>query len=105
MTISHQTRVYVYGLVAAVINGVSNSVVVVMVDPGTFNLFDGGFKKLCAVGAATAVFSFFTFLKDHPLPDPEKDTDGKAAAQKLISDVVRSATAGDAVKPTDLKLE
>jgi hypothetical protein len=106
MSVSYQGRVYLHGLVAAILNGVSNSVVVIMVDPTTFNLFQGGFRKLLAVAGASAVFSLFTYLKDHPLPDPEKDADGKAAAQKAISDVVRSATSGDAgVKPTDLKLE
>lgn len=90
---THQTRVYLYGAVAASMNGFANSMVVVMVDPTTFNLFQGGWKKLFAVAVASAMFSFFTYLKDHPLPMPQ-DADFAAAAQAKISAIVKSGTTG-----------
>lgn len=72
---TYQWRVYWHGLAAAMLNGIGNSAVVVMVDPLQFNLFQGGFMKLTVVAAASAAFAFFTYLKEHPLPDPKKDTD------------------------------
>ena len=71
----YQTRVWLHGLVAACLNGVANSVVLVMVDPLKFNLFQGGARELGIAAVASAVFAFFTYLKTHPLPDPEKDVD------------------------------
>lgn len=72
---TYRVRVWLHGLVAAVINGVSTSAVVILADPTTFNLFQGGAAKLGLVAATAGALAFFTYLKDHPLPDPDKDSD------------------------------
>ncbi len=103
---TYQTRVYLHGAFASVVNGISNSVVAIMVDPQTFNLFQGGARKLTLIAAASGVFAFFTYLKDHPLPTP-KDTDFEIAAQAKISAIVQTGT-GDGTQPQalpNLKLE
>jgi hypothetical protein len=81
----YRFRVWLYGLLAATLNGVANSVVLVMVDPMKFNLFQGGARELGIAAAASAVFAFFTYLKTHPLPDPEKDVDYAAVSQQAVA--------------------
>jgi len=56
------------GLFAALIGGASNGVAVVIVDPTTFNLFQGGAKKLGGVCLVFAIVSAALYLKEHPLP-------------------------------------
>lgn len=97
LRLTYKWRVYLHGLVAAVINAISNSAVVVMVDPAQFNLFQGGARKLSMVAGASAVFAFFTFLKDHPLPDPDKDADFAAAQTKAVEKVMVQGTGDDAI--------
>ncbi len=99
MRLTYKWRVYLHGLVAAIINAVSNSAVVAMVDPAQFNLFQGGARKLGMVAAASAAFAFFTFLKEHPLPDPDKDTDFAAAQTKAVEKVMVNGTGDGGVVP------
>lgn len=63
-------RKWLRGLIAAVVNGVSNGFLVVMVDPTTFNLQDGK-VKLGTVMLLSGALGLFTYLKDHALPDEE----------------------------------
>ena len=62
-------RLWVRGLVAALINGAANSVTVVIVDPVDFNLFQGGFMKLASVSVVSAFFGGALYLQKHPLPE------------------------------------
>lgn len=94
----YKWRMWFHGLIAGILNAIGNSVVVIMVDPTQFNLFQGGAMKLSAVAAGTAVFSFFTYIKDHPLPDPDKDTDANTISRQKINEIVQSNT-GDGGPP------
>lgn len=59
------------GLIAAIINAIANSVVIVIVDPTTFNLFQGGAKELGQVAIVSALVGAALYLKQHP--DPWED--------------------------------
>jgi hypothetical protein len=56
------------GLVAAIINAVANSFVIVIVDPTKFNLFQGGARELCTVAVASGIVGAALYLKEHPDP-------------------------------------
>lgn len=56
------------GLIAACIAAIANSVVVVIVDPVTFNLFQGGAGKLGQVALVSALMGGALYLKEHPDP-------------------------------------
>ena len=62
-------RVWVRGLMAALINGAASSVTVVIVDPVDFSPFNGGLGKLATVAAVSAFFGGALYLKEHPLPE------------------------------------
>lgn len=55
------------GLLDASINSAASSVVVIFVDPSTFN-FGDGLAKLLTVFAAGALMGGFMWLKNHRLP-------------------------------------
>lgn len=55
------------GLVAAIIGGVSNSVLLVIADPLTFN-FNEGLSRVLTVAGTTAIISAAMYLKQSPLP-------------------------------------
>lgn len=61
-------RLWGRGLLAAIIGGIANSVAVVIVDPITFNLFQGGAGKLGQVALVFALVSAALYLKEHPDP-------------------------------------
>lgn len=56
------------GLIAAAIATIANSVVVVIVDPTTFNLFQGGADKLGQVAIVSGIVGMALYLKEHPDP-------------------------------------
>ena len=56
------------GLLSAVIGGISNSVVLMIADPKTFNLQDG-LKNLGTVAVTSAIVSAAMYLKQSPLPN------------------------------------
>ena len=66
------TRVWVRGIVATIINGLSSGTILIVASPETFNLGDG-FAKLINTSAVFAMLGLANFLKQHPLPD-EADT-------------------------------
>jgi hypothetical protein len=63
-------RVWLRGLIAAVIGGAANAVTTVVVAPETFNL-DEGLPKLTAVVASSALVSAALYLKQSPIPSEE----------------------------------
>lgn len=68
-------RVWLRGLIAAVIGGAANAVMTVIVAPETFN-FQEGIGKLGAVTGASALVSAAMYLKQSPVP-PELPEDSK----------------------------
>lgn len=100
MTITHQTRVYLHGAVAAAINSGASGFVLIMADPDKFNLSDAqGIKHLLLVSLATAAFGFMTYIKDHPLPQPE-DVDYASAQSAAIAKI--GSTGDGTVKVTEI---
>jgi hypothetical protein len=59
--------VWLKGLIAAIISGVSSAVVVVIVDPHTF----GEWEKLGKIALAQAALGAAAYLKRSPLPEKE----------------------------------
>lgn len=64
-------KLWARGIVAACIASIANSVTVIVVDPVTFNLFQGGAKKLGMVAIVSALLGAALYLKEHP--DPWQD--------------------------------
>jgi hypothetical protein len=56
------------GLIAAIIAAVGNSIAVVIVDPLTFNVFQGGAYQLGKVAIVFALMGAGLYLKEHPDP-------------------------------------
>lgn len=88
MAMTYRTRIWLHGAVAALVNGFFSSVAVVIVDPTDFNLFGGGGEKLLMVCAVSGIVGLATYLKAHPLPDPDKDSDFVHARAEAIAKVV-----------------
>ena len=59
--------IWIKGLVAAIIGGVSNTVVLMIADPLNFNLNEG-FNRLLTVAATSAIVSAAAYLKQSPIP-------------------------------------
>lgn len=62
---------WVKGLASAIIGSAANAVTVMIIDPQTFNLFDGGAKELGALMVVSAIVAGAAYLKTHPLPEPK----------------------------------
>ncbi len=65
------TKLWFRGMISAVIGAVATSVTVLIVDPETFNLFQGGALELAKVAMVSAIVALGMFLKASPLP-PKK---------------------------------
>lgn len=61
-------KLWLKGLIGAIINGAASSITVVIIDPQQFNLFDGGALKLGAVALVSAIFGAASYLKQSPVP-------------------------------------
>lgn len=96
--VTYQTRLYLRGAIGAAINGGSNAVVLALADPATFNIYDG-WKKLLTVTALSAILGFFLYIKAHPLPDPEKDTDYTSVRRDAVTKILNTGTGDGAPKP------
>lgn len=96
--LSYRYRIYLHGLFASILTGVSNSAVLMMVDSQDFNLFSGGFDKLASVATTSAVISFFVYIKEHPLPNPMKDTD-YYEVRSVKAEAVRAAAVMPSTPP------
>lgn len=68
----NSTRVWLEGLVAALIGGAANAVTVIVVDPLNFNLGEG-LPKLLQVVAVGAIVAAAAFLKQSPIPAEKKE--------------------------------
>lgn len=64
-------RLWIRGLLAAVIGGASNAVTTVIVAPETFN-FQEGLGKLGAIAASSALVSAAMYLKQSPVPNGDE---------------------------------
>ncbi len=97
---SYRARVWFHGLAAAVINGIGNGGVVMMIKPQDFNLAEATARlNLFWAVLGFALFGLFTYLKAHPLPDPEKDTDAVQAADRQIVKLEASSGTGPGGPP------
>lgn len=64
-------KIWVEGLIAALIGGAANAVTVIVVDPLNFNLGEG-LPKLLQVVAVGAIVAAAAFLKQSPIPTAEE---------------------------------
>ena len=65
------STVWIKGLVAAIIGGAANAIVLVVVNPLEFNLADG-LHNLLTVAATSAILAAAAYLKQSPLPGENK---------------------------------
>jgi hypothetical protein len=65
-------KIWIEGLLAALIGGGANAVTVIVVDPLNFNLGEG-LPKLLQVVAVGAIVAAAAFLKQSPIPQAEKE--------------------------------
>lgn len=65
-------RIWLHGLLGAAISSVANSVVVMGIDPKTFNFYDG-LPKLAAFAAGSAIIGAMLYLQKHPVWQFEDD--------------------------------
>ena len=63
-------KVWLKGLISAVIGGAANAVTVMVVDPQNFNLSEG-LGKLGTVAAVSAIVAAAMYLKSSPIPFEE----------------------------------
>lgn len=66
------TRVWIEGLVAALIGGAANAITVIVVDPLNFNLGEG-LGKLLQVVAVGGLVAAAAFLKQSPIPKAKQE--------------------------------
>lgn len=88
---TYNTRVYLHGATAAVISGAANAITLMVIDPVSFNVFQGGFVKLAVAAGISGLVSLAAYLKTHPLPDPDKDIDATEMAKQQIANIKKSA--------------
>jgi hypothetical protein len=70
MRLSTDTAAWLKGLVAAVVGAASNGVLVVIVNPGTFDIFSvAGWKNIASVCATSALVAGALYMKQSPLPN------------------------------------
>ena len=68
----NSTRIWIEGLVAALIGGAANAITVIVVDPLNFNLGEG-LGKLFQVVAVGGLVAAAAFLKQSPIPKAEQE--------------------------------
>lgn len=64
-------KLWLRGLLAAIISGACNSLAVWTIDPADFN-FDTGLVKLLKVAAVSSLLGAALYLKQHPDPWDER---------------------------------
>jgi hypothetical protein len=63
------------GLLAALIGAAANGVLVVVANPGTFDIYStAGWKNISTVCGATALVAGAAYLKQSPLPTTKTET-------------------------------
>lgn len=84
--LSYKWRVFLHGAFNSIVGAIAGNLSLMIVDPADFNPFShGDWSKIGAQAGATAFIGLILYLKTHPLPDPEKDTDAAAVADKAIA--------------------
>jgi len=68
----NSTRIWIEGLVAALIGGAANALTVSIVDPLNFNLGEG-LGKLLQVVAVGGLVAAAAFLKQSPIPKAKQE--------------------------------
>lgn len=72
----YKYRIWFHGIIAAAIGATGTAVTNMIIDPNDFNPFgEGSWTKLGATVAVSAMISVGLYLKEHPLPSPDKDID------------------------------
>lgn len=67
-------KIWIEGLLAALIGGGANAVTVIIVDPLAFNLGEG-LPKLLQVVTVGAIVAGAAFLKQSPIPAEKEETE------------------------------
>lgn len=70
IVIRKNTKIWIRGIIATIINGFASGVVLIVADPVAFNL-DAGLRKLVMTSTVFAIMGLANYLKQHPLPDDE----------------------------------
>lgn len=65
------TRLWLRGIIATIINGFASGVILVVADPVKFNLQEGA-SALFWTSAVFALMGLANYLKQHPLPDDDQ---------------------------------
>lgn len=74
------------GLLAAIIGAAANGVLVVVVNPGTFDIFTiPGWKNIGTVCGSSALVAGAAYLKQSPLPNKIESTTQVTTVTKEIS--------------------
>lgn len=76
------TKLWLHGLVGAVIGGGANAVTLIAVDPNTFNIYQG-WKNLLSATIVSGIVSGAFYLKKSPVPE-EIITDTKSPSIKDV---------------------
>lgn len=84
---TYQNRVYLRGLVSAGIGGAANAVTLLVIDPLSFNIFQGGALKLATAMAVSSLVSFAIYVKEHPLPNPDVDNNYQSVVNQKIAEL------------------
>ncbi len=61
-------KLWLKGLISAVIGGAANAITLMILEPATFNFQDGG-QKLLNFSLVSALISAALYLKQSPLPN------------------------------------
>lgn len=65
-------RLWLRGLIGAVLGALSNGVSAMLIDPEKFNVFDrGDWRALLSFCVASGIVSAALYIKTHPIPAPE----------------------------------
>lgn len=73
MTLSQNTKAWLKGIGAAIVGAAANGVLVVIVNPGTFDIFSvAGWKNIASVCGASVLIAAALYLKQSPLPSTVK---------------------------------
>jgi hypothetical protein len=95
MALTYRYRVWLHGLIAAILSSAGNGLTVALVDPTDFNPLAGaGWVKLGTVVLVSAIVAMGGYLKAHPLPDPAKDSDYLEAVQTKIDQITNGRGSG-----------
>lgn len=88
MSMKYKYRIWFHGLIAAAVGAIGNGITNMLVDPNDFNPFgEGSWVKLGTVIFVSSLISVALYLKEHPLPSPDKDTDYKSVVKEHMDEL------------------